>query len=203
MASALSIKLRGILNFTKEYDRLAGGCIAYEELGKHMEITSTTAFIDYFEKIRARTRHVIECIPPDKVEWTHQPNKFTLGDLIRHLGATERYMFAENVIGGVCRYPGCGRELADGHEQTLAYLDACHNESIDVFSGLSDEDLREKCDTPGGASITVWKWLRAMIEHEIHHRGQIYMMLGILGVETPPLYGLTAEQVLDRSQGML
>ncbi|HSS79513.1 MAG TPA: DinB family protein [Thermoanaerobaculia bacterium] len=33
----------------------------------------------------------------------------------------------------------------------------------------------------------------------MHHRGQIYLMLGILGVPTPPLYGLTSEEVLARS----
>ena len=38
-----------------------------------------------------------------------------------------------------------------------------------------------------------------MVEHEAHHRGQIYLMLGMLGVPTPPLYGLTEEQVRERS----
>ena len=52
----------------------------------------------------------------------------------------------------------------------------------------------------GGAEITAWKWLRLMIEHEIHHRGQLYQMLGELGVEVPPLYGLTEPEVRDRSE---
>jgi hypothetical protein len=34
-----------------------------------------------------------------------------------------------------------------------------------------------------------------MVEHEIHHRGQVYIYLSLLGVATPPLYGLTSEQV--------
>ena len=38
-----------------------------------------------------------------------------------------------------------------------------------------------------------------MAEHEIHHRGQLYMALGMFGVETPPLYGLTSEEVRARS----
>jgi uncharacterized damage-inducible protein DinB len=38
-----------------------------------------------------------------------------------------------------------------------------------------------------------------MIEHEVHHRGQIYLILGLLGVTTPPLYGLTEPQVRARS----
>ena len=39
-----------------------------------------------------------------------------------------------------------------------------------------------------------------MIEHEVHHRGQIYLMLRLLDVATPPLYGLTSEQVRENSQ---
>jgi len=38
-----------------------------------------------------------------------------------------------------------------------------------------------------------------MIEHEAHHRGQLYLMLGMIGVRTPPLYGLTEEQLRERS----
>jgi uncharacterized damage-inducible protein DinB len=61
--------------------------------------------------------------------------------------------------------------------------------------------LTSKCLTPDGAPITTWKWLRAMVEHEIHHRGQIYLYLALLGVATPPLYGLTSEQVLELARG--
>jgi uncharacterized damage-inducible protein DinB len=38
-----------------------------------------------------------------------------------------------------------------------------------------------------------------MPEHEIHHRGQLYTMLGMLNVATPPLYGMTAAQVQSAS----
>lgn len=40
---------------------------------------------------------------------------------------------------------------------------------------------------------------RVVVEHEVHHRGQLYLMLRLLGVETPPLYGLTSEEVRERS----
>jgi uncharacterized damage-inducible protein DinB len=74
-----------------------------------------------------------------------------------------------------------------------------HQESVEIFSRLSTEDLQKKCVTPGGVPITVWKWLRAMVEHEVHHRAQIYIYLGMLGIATPPIYGLTSEEVKARS----
>ena len=158
------------------------------------------SFLSYFESVRGRTLRVVRCIPPERLEWTHRPGAFTLGDLARHLAALERWMWAENVSGRPSRYPGHGRELADGFDAVLAYLDRMHAESVAIFAALSPEQMQRPCLTPGGAPIATWKWLRAMLEHEAHHRGQIYLMLNMLGVPTPPLYGLTSEAVRARSE---
>ena len=164
-----------------------------------MEIHTIEPFLDYFAKIRERTRRVIALIPPDRLEWAPREGAWSFGDLVRHLGAIERWMFAENVSGRPSRYPGHGRELADGYDAVLAYFDRMHAEAMDVFRTLTPDALQARCTTPGGASMPAWKWLRAMVEHEIHHRGQIYLMLGMICVPTPPLYGLTSEEVRDRS----
>lgn len=166
-----------------------------------MEIRAIGPFLDYWERLRGRTLRVARTIPPEKLEWTWRAGRFTLGDLLRHLAAAERWMFAENVAGRPSRYPGHGRELADGWDAVFAYLDRMHGEATAIFAALGPDDLARKCTTPGGAEIAVWKWLRSMAEHEIHHRGQIYLYLSMLGVPTPPLYGLTSEQVRERSLG--
>ena len=165
-----------------------------------MDIQSAEAFVAYFERIRKRTDRVVACVPREQIEWTHRAGAFTLADLVRHIGATERYMFAENAQCKPSRYPGHGRELADGYDAVMEFFARMHEESVEIFASLAHADLTKRCETPGGVSIPVWKWLRAMVEHEVHHRGQIYLMLGILGVETPPLYGLTSEQVRENSE---
>lgn len=164
-----------------------------------MEIRSTQQFLEYWESVRGRTQRVVACIPPDQLEWTPRVGAFTLGDLVRHLAVIERLMYAETVSGRPSRYRSHGRELADGYEAVLAFFNRLHGESVEIIGALSDADLQRKCLTPGGSPITTWKWLRAMVEHEAHHRGQIYLMLNMLGVATPPLFGLTAEEVQARS----
>jgi len=166
-----------------------------------MQIQNLELFLVYLDKVHQRTMRVARCIPRDKLDWTYREGKFSLGDLARHIATINRYMFAETIQGKTSRYAGCGKELADGYEDVLMFMERLHRESVEIFSRLSNEDLNRRCATPDGASITVWKWLRAMVEHEIHHRGQIYIYLAILGVPTPPLYGLTSEQVRERSAG--
>ena len=160
-----------------------------------MEIRDPAEFVRYFDRVRQRTLHVLACVPPERLEWRPGEGAFSFADLIRHLGAIERWMFAENALRRPSRYPGHGAELSAPYDDDLAYLAAMHAEALTIFGRLSTEDLDARCVTPGGAEIPVWKWLRSMIEHEVHHRGQIYLMLRLLGVETPPLYGLTSEQV--------
>lgn len=164
-----------------------------------MEMTTLAGFLEYWAKIHGRTRRLLDCIPADAVEWTYAEGKWTLGDLARHLAALERLMFVENAYGRPSLYQGCGEELASGLDGVLTYFDDMNRETVGLLSELSDDRLQERCVTPGGASIPVWKWLRAMVEHHCHHRGQIYLYLAQLGVQTPPLYGLTAEQVEERS----
>lgn len=164
-----------------------------------MEIRDLPTFLDYLGSVHGRTRRIIERIPPQDIEWAPAPGKFTFGDIVRHLAAIERWMYGETVQGRPSRYRGCGRDLADGFDGVLAYYDALHAESRAIFAALSPEQLNGKCTTPAGTPITTWKWLRAMLEHEAHHRGQLYLMLGLRGVATPPIYGLTSEEVIARS----
>ncbi|HKV62356.1 MAG TPA: DinB family protein [Candidatus Acidoferrum sp.] len=164
-----------------------------------MEIKTIQPFLQYFGNVRERTMRVARCIPADKLDWTYAPEKFTLGDLLRHIAVAERFIWAETVSGRPSLYTSHGKELADGYESVSSFMERLHSEAISIFARLSDEDLQRKCKTPDGAEITKWKWLRLMVEHEIHHRGQIYLYLAILGVSTPPLYGLTSEQVRARS----
>src|SRR5882724_10087363 len=130
-----------------------------------MEIRTIQPFLHYFGNVRERTMRVARCIPPDQLNWTYAPGKFTFGDLLRHLAVAERFLWAETLQGHKSRHTTHGKELADGYENVIRFM----------------------------------KRLQLMVEHEIHHRGQIYLYLGMLNVPTPPMYGLTSEQVRARS----
>ena len=160
-----------------------------------MEITTVSSFLNYYRKVKGRTQRLFPYIPPEKIEWTYRKGKFTIGDILRHLANIDRYMYGENVKGKPSLYKGCGIEYAEGYEAVIQYYKDKQEEVTVIFASLEDEDLMKKSTTPAGIQITTWKWLRAMIEHEIHHRGQLYTYLGLLEIDPPPLYGLTSEQV--------
>ncbi len=164
-----------------------------------MEINTIKTFLGYYERVRERTNLLIKVISPEYLDFSYKTEKFTVADQIRHIAATERYLFAEIIAGGQCAYRGCGKELADGYDGVMKYFSDMHRESLVIFSNLCDEDLNRKCSLPAGEKIVVWKWLRAMVEHEIHHRAQLYIYLNMLNVKTPPIFGLTSEELQVKS----
>lgn len=164
-----------------------------------MEFDTVGPFLSYHASVRRRTRALADYIPGNRVEHSPAEGRFTPGDLIRHIAGAERWMWAENAQLRPSRYPGHGVELASGKTGILDYMDRLHGETVSILETLTPEQLQERCRTVGGVEMRVWKWLRLMIEHEIHHRGQLYELLGQMGVETPPLYGLTEPEVLARS----
>jgi uncharacterized damage-inducible protein DinB len=42
-------------------------------------------------------------------------------------------------------------------------------------------------DTPWGEKLPLTWIILHVLEHEIHHRGEIYLMLGLLGVDAPAI----------------
>ena len=160
-----------------------------------MIINDISDFLPYYDRAKARTRRLLDLIPEDRLEWSPKPGDFTLGDLVRHLALLERQMFAENAAGRPSLYKGCGSENAGSAKEVIQLFDRCQAESREIYAELTPDRLRGKCRTPAGAEISTWKWLRALLEHEAHHRGQIYLYLRALGVTTPPLFGLTSEEV--------
>ena len=167
----------------------------------HARRPDLATFLDHLDRVHERTRRVVVLVPPGDVEWAPREGWFTFGGLVRHLAAIERWMYAENAWGRPSRFAGHGPELASGWDAVVAYYDRMHAESRALFAALDDAMLDRKVVTPAGTPITLWKWLRAMLEHEAHHRGQLYLMLALRGVPTPPIFGLTSEAVRERSAG--
>lgn len=164
-----------------------------------MEIKTLQSFLFYYEKVREGTNSIIKVIPPDKIDWTYKAGKYTVGDLVRHIAAIERNLFAELILGNPVSYVGCGKELAADYEDVLTYFNQTHADSMAIFGALQDSDLGKKIKTLNGTETSIANFLRALIVHEIHHRGALCIYLNCLGIQTPPILGLTAEQVVQKA----
>jgi uncharacterized damage-inducible protein DinB len=63
----------------------------------------------------------------------------------------------------------------------VALLGQVHDATVSYVAGLKDEDLARAVQTPWGARYRLIEMLDHLIEHEIHHRGELSLILGLLG----------------------
>jgi uncharacterized damage-inducible protein DinB len=54
-----------------------------------------------------------------------------------------------------------------------------------IYAEDGDRKLAETVELPWGAKVSHEWAIWHVLEHEIHHRGEIYLMLGLLGMEAP------------------
>jgi len=159
-------------------------------------IASAAAFADYFEGVRARTRHFVSTVPAERADWAPRAGEYTCGDIVRHLAASQA-MFVGAVVDGTWRYPGHERAKAPTLPAALAHLDGCHAEATARLLTLADGALHATRPPlePGARPVRAWRLLMAMTEHEVHHRSQLASYLTWMGVEAPDIFGLGVEDV--------
>ena len=139
------------------------------------------------EKVRFRTRRVVDASRPT-ASMDLAGGQVHPGDLVRHLAGIERHTprtrgFGRRATAARASWPTAGTRSRTSRESTRSRWRS---------SAASPMRTSRHCVTPGGAPITVSKWLRLMAEHEIHHRGQIYMAWDA-GRPHAAAYGLTSE----------
>lgn len=152
-------------------------------------------FRNYWARVRTRTEAVLARVPDDLIDWSPGSGAMTFGDVIRHLALTERWLFVEVACRRPSRYESYEARWGKSGAEVRALMTRLHRQSEKLIAALSHVELERPVVTPGGASMAAWKWLRAMCEHEVHHRGQLYLMLRLCGIATPPIFGMTSEAV--------
>jgi uncharacterized damage-inducible protein DinB len=129
-----------------------------------------------------------------------QENSFSLGDLARHIILIERDLYLPILEGYKSKYQGCESHFAPTLPDILALYENTMMQMHQLISPQAEAYFQEKCTTPVGAALRKGIWLRALIEHEIHHRGQIYLLLRQLGIDVPQIYQLSSEDVIRLSE---
>ena len=89
-------------------------------------------------------------------------------------------------------YPGVNEiVISDGETRTV------FGRYVELLNDTPNEWLQrriEMIDTPG-ATLSGWRLLMMMIEHEVHHRSQIDAYAGLQGWPVPDIFNRSAESI--------
>lgn len=136
------------------------------------------------------TLRVLESLSDEKLDQAIVEGHSTLGWLGWHL-ATSPAFFAGLVGLNVKREEKKGQiKVIDIVEAYKEIVEAVKNEAK---SNLTDEKLVEKIESFAGET-TRGALLRGLIDHQIHHRGQMTVLLRQAGLPVPGVMGPTREE---------
>ena len=143
--------------------------------------------------VRGNTTQIAEDIPADKYNYRVSPETMTVGETLAHMVSSPHWAEQAHMIEKKHEITGeeFGKYRAESHAlaATLtnkdAIVDALKKHGDKFATGLekmSDEQLAEVVQIPGGASKTRLEMLLGSKEHEMHHRGQLMQMQRLLGI---------------------
>lgn len=159
----------------------------------------TEALTQEIEREGVTTRKVLERVPADRLAWKPHPKSMSLGQLAMHIAGgpgmlaswAERDVF--EMQGPIPDGPG-----ATSAAQLLEAHDASMTKAKAVLTELGDAGLQRTWEfKAGGATIMTMPkaglFRTIVLNHWIHHRGQLSVYLRLLDVPVPAIYGPSAD----------
>src|SRR5262245_52059756 len=156
------------------------------------------SYIKTWNRIHEQTKRIIAVAPNDKYDWKPCESAMSLGELVNHPWIAEWGLIEAALTGSFPKeWPAPLKDTA----AVLEAFDKAHKEAVAKVAALTPEQLAEDV-APFGPDhpLTRMATLIATLEHEIHHRGQIYTYLRIAGCEIPPLFSPSKIQELDEGR---
>jgi len=162
-------------------------------------MTISTLLLPEFDQEMATTRRVIERLKEDKYDWAPHEKSMKAGRLASHM--------AEMTVWGTLSITQDSLDLAGGHQplnvpsraELLVVFDKNVEECRKAIKGASDETLLQSWSLMNG-SVTIMTLpkisvLRTLVlNHIIHHRGQMSVYLRLTDTPVPSIYGPSADE---------
>jgi len=153
-----------------------------------------------FDREASTTRKLLERLPDEKLSWAPHPRSSTLAQLAKHLASLPDW--AAGALLGDGFDLGTAPSPGEPPKSTAEIVDA-----FDRNVGKAKAALARLDDARASAAWTLSMNGRTLVQmprvafvrtlllnHSVHHRGQLSVYLRLLDVPVPPMYGPTADE---------
>jgi uncharacterized damage-inducible protein DinB len=159
-----------------------------------------------FDHETATTRVLLERVPESKVGWKPHDKSMSLGELAIHIAAIPQWAHTTLRQTSFDPYPPGGPSYAlpvfESVAQTLKTYDEGVTAARAMLIATTDGEFMVPWTLKNGGQ-TMFSMPRAgvfrsfILNHTVHHRGQLSVYLRICDVPLPSIYGPTADVTFD------
>ena len=131
---------------------------------------------------RSALLDLLEHLPEDQGNFAAWEGAMTFKGLLDHLNSSSRRM--RSMMAGQKPEPA---QPSASFAEAKAVMQHDAPEIGGFLSSLTEDDLSRTVAAFGGMQMPISALVAGMLEHEIHHKGQIWMMARMIGVQ-PPMF---------------
>jgi uncharacterized damage-inducible protein DinB len=109
----------------------------------------------------------------------------TVGDILRHMINLEEGWIHFVVERSLPAWPDEAADRLKTVAGIRAEMDRVHKHTLDYLKSVQVEDMNRIIQVPGDGTPKLGWILWHVFEQEIHHRGELFLCLSLLGMERP------------------
>jgi uncharacterized damage-inducible protein DinB len=161
--------------------------------------TVVDAIVQEFEQESATTRRLLERVPADQLAWKPHPKSMSLGELALHIAQGPGFLIAWAAADSSEAPDFEGPRQAGSVEQILSTHDQGVQTVKNTLERLGEGGLQGNCKVTKGGVTLLEMPKKALVRtlvlnHLVHHRGQLSVYLRLLNVPVPSIYGPSADE---------
>ncbi len=146
-----------------------------------------TRFLDFFATQHGRTKRVLETLPSDRLDYQPAPSLRTVRALVEHIINIYQFLGKMLVTGdyGLDKQPES--EAPKTTEEAVERLEGVYDDVVAKVEAMPAERWAATL-RPFGYPLAAEEAAREVVEHVIHHRGQLHVYAVLLGENPPYLF---------------
>jgi len=146
---------------------------------------SADELLKHWRTVRRGLFLALDQVGDEQLAFVPREGMWSLGTVARHIANTEEGWFRYVATREMDEWPPFVEEEPATVESIKSLLAEAHDRTEAYFGTLDEADLDGAISAPWGETLTLRWILWHVLEHEIHHRGEIFLMLGLMGMEAP------------------
>jgi uncharacterized damage-inducible protein DinB len=141
-------------------------------------------YFGHWQQVRADLLTTVDKFSDEELAYVPFPGGWSVGSIIRHIANAEEGWFRYVVKRELGDWPADYTLAAyPTTTATKALLDDIHRRTQNYLSNWEVADLDRSIAVPWGGTLKLGWIIWHVLEHEIHHRGELSLILGLLGRE--------------------
>ena len=139
----------------------------------------------HWQSIRQGLFEALDLVTEDQLAFVPREGLWSLGKVARHVAEAEEGWFRFVITRELADWPEFPDEDTATVESVKGLLAEVHDRTRAYLAGIDVAGLERIIEAPWGERFPLRWAVWHVLEHEIHHRGEIYLMLGLMGMEAP------------------